>query len=293
MSNAAIAVLGASSLVASFLLPKLVQKYETVVALSRRAQKYNDAFGVRWCDVNNLAGRDIEDWICLAPVWVLSDYFGRMESLGVKRVVALSSTSRFTKADSSSAYERDLARRIADGEAALQSWAARKGVQCLVLRTTLIYGDGRDRNVSELARWISRWHCFPLCGAGRGLRQPLHAADVAEVCRRALLDGAFPQGAFNLAGSDTLTYREMVVRIARALKCRVWIVSIPAWLLRAGLRIAVKLPSYRHLSPQLIDRFSEDLVFDDSELRGLLNLPPRVFAPTARDLGVSVAGDGS
>ncbi len=52
-------------------------------------------------------------WICVAPIWTLPEHFALLESHGVRRVVALSSTSRFTKDNSSDPDEQALAYRLA------------------------------------------------------------------------------------------------------------------------------------------------------------------------------------
>src|SRR5574340_1250194 len=43
----------------------------------------------------------ITHWVCLAPIWVLPDYFPMLTACRAKRVVALGSTSVFTKKTSS------------------------------------------------------------------------------------------------------------------------------------------------------------------------------------------------
>jgi nucleoside-diphosphate-sugar epimerase len=75
---------------------------------------------------------------------VLPQYFPLLEAYGVRRVVALSSTSRFTKDDSSDPEEQAIALRLADAEACVQAWAASHGVEWIILRPTLIYGRGRS-----------------------------------------------------------------------------------------------------------------------------------------------------
>lgn len=46
---------------------------------------------------------------------------------GTQRVVALSSTSRFTTDDSSDPEEQAVARRLAEAEARVQAWAENRG----------------------------------------------------------------------------------------------------------------------------------------------------------------------
>jgi nucleoside-diphosphate-sugar epimerase len=104
----------------------------------------------------------------------------------VRRLIAFSSTSAATKADSAEPEERAVAARLRDGEAAVQAFCDARGVAWTVFRPTLIYAEGRDANVSRLARLIARWRVFPLAGEGRGRRQPVHAEDLALACLQAL-----------------------------------------------------------------------------------------------------------
>ncbi len=157
--------------------------------------------------------KQISHWVCLAPIWVLPEYFSMLSLYGVRHIVALSSTSRFTKSISSDPTEQALAERLADGEERLIAWAKTKDVTWTILRPTLIYGLGSDKNISVIARFIRRFSLFPFLGAAWGLRQPIHVHDVASSCLAALKRGEAINRSYNLSGGETLTYREMVGRI--------------------------------------------------------------------------------
>jgi len=86
-------------------------------------------------------------------------------------------------------------------------WAEDHDVEWLILRPTLIYGTGFDRNVSESARFISRFGFFPVLEPASGLRQPVHVEDVAIACKRALETKDIVTGAYHVAGGEILTYR--------------------------------------------------------------------------------------
>ncbi|MFM8898671.1 MAG: NAD-dependent epimerase/dehydratase family protein [Burkholderiales bacterium] len=170
---------------------------------------------------------------------MLPDYFPLIEASGARRVVALSSTSRFTKVGSGDTAENAIAAKLIDAEARVQAWAKRRGIEWVVLRPTLIYGQGRDKNISEMARFIRRFGFFPLLGSAQGLRQPIHAEDVAAACVAALQAPGAANRAYNLSGGESLAYREMVARVFAALgrsarlvtpefdtKARKWLICI-------------------------------------------------------------------
>ena len=288
--NGRVGVLGASSLVGRCLLPRLTQAGWQVSAFSRTASEPPDG-AVAWHPLSAAADApypdaalQLENWICLAPIWVLPDHFDLLQRHGAQRVVALSSTSRFTKDDSSDPHEQALARRLAQAEARVQAWAQSHGVQWVILRPTLVYGMGRDKNITEIARFGRRFGFFPLLGPGYGLRQPVHAVDVAGACAAALTATAATNRAYNLCGGETLAYRDMVTRVCSALGRRVRLLPVPLWTFRLALALLRPLPRYRQWSIGMAERMSQDLVFDHAEARRDLAFKPQVFALAAADL---------
>ena len=220
----------------------------------------------------------------MAPVWVLPDYFPLIEASGARRVVALSSTSRFTKVGSGDTAENAIAAKLIDAEARVQAWAESRGIEWVVLRPTLIYGQGRDKNISEMARFIRRFAFFPLFGSAQGLRQPIHAEDVAAACVAALQAPGAANRAYNLSGGETLAYREMVARVFAALGRPARLVTVPLWAFRLAVAVLRRLPRYRHWSAAMAERMNQDLVFDHAEAARDFGFKPRGFALTAKDV---------
>lgn len=282
VTGARVGVLGATSLVGECLLPRLSQAGWRVVAFSR--QPRDAAAGVKWCRLPAQAGNEaISAWVCVAPIWVLPDYFPLLEASGARRVVALSSTSRFTKLDSNDVAEVEIASCLIEGEQRFTEWAEHKGVQWLLLRPTLIYGLGRDRNIAEMARFIRRFHFFPVLGKAQGLRQPIHADDVAQLCVAALGKSQVSHRAFDICGGETLTYRAMVERVFAALGRSPRVVTVPLWAFRAAVALLRILPRYRHWSVAMAERMNCDLVFDSSDARRELGVMTRPFQPSRED----------
>lgn len=286
MAERRVGLLGATSLVGICLLPLLRRAGWRVEAFSRREPSSCDA-GVTW---RRLAPAllpqgegKIEYWICVAPIWVLPQYFGLLEVCGARRVVALSSTSLFTKENSSDSGEQEIAERLAAGENALRTWGEARGVEWVILRPTLIYGGGRDRNISEMARFMRRFGFFPLLGRAGGLRQPVYVDDVASACLAAL-NSPGNNRAYNLSGGETLSYRDMAGRVFAALGRRPRLVTVPLRLFRLALALMRLLPRYRHWSAAMAERMNQDLVFDHADAERDLGYAPRPFRLAAEDL---------
>lgn len=223
-------------------------------------------------------------WICAAPIWVLPDYFEMMEARGARRVVALSSTSRFTKKASSDVEEQAVAQQLADAEERFRTWAESKRIEWVILRPTLIYGRGRDKNISDIARFIRRFGFFPVLGQANGLRQPVHAADVASACFGALNSPNATNRDYNISGAETLPYRGMVSRVFVALDRRPRLLSVPMWIFWFAVTCLRLVPRYRHWSSAMADRMNQDLIFDHFDAARDLDFRPRPFKLSAQDL---------
>jgi nucleoside-diphosphate-sugar epimerase len=215
---------------------------------------------------------------------VLPDYFALIEAAGARRVVVLSSTSRFTKVGSGDMAEQATAAQLIDGEARLQAWAQSRGIEWVILRPTLIYGLGRDKNINEIACFIRRFGFFAVLGEAKGQRQPIHAEDVAGACLAALQGSGVRNRSYNISGGETLTYREMVARIFTALGRRPRALTVPLWAFRLAVSILRFLPRYRQWSAVMAERMNRDLVFDHTEAVRDLGFKPRAFKLTAEDL---------
>ena len=189
MAESNVGVLGATSLVGACLLPLLACSGWHVTAYTRQPVGHAGD-GVVWKQLSLNHAKTVEEvtpyWLCVAPIWVLPDYFALIETSGARRVVVLSSSSRFTKVGSGDMAEQATAAKLIDGETRLQAWAESRGIEWTILCPTLIYGIGRDKNISEIARFIRRFGFFPVLGEAKGLRQPIHAEDVAGACLAAL-----------------------------------------------------------------------------------------------------------
>ncbi|WP_456384894.1 NAD-dependent epimerase/dehydratase family protein [Desulfolithobacter sp.] len=282
-------VLGATSLVGDFLLNRWPAARGDLVAFSRRPVQEGPGPDRRISWVR-LAQKtlpqlpQIEKWICLAPIWVLPDCFPLLEQAGTRRIVALSSTSLFTKTDSSDPAEREIATRLAAGEKQLVDWARQHGISWIILRPTLIYGLGRDKNISSIARFIRRFGFFPLLGPAKGLRQPIHATDVAAACVQALHQQQVADRAYNIGGGETLAYDEMVGRVFAALGRRPRYLVVPGPVFRMVIGVARLLPRFRHISVGMAERMNRDMVFDYSEAARDLTFSPGPFHLGEQDL---------
>lgn len=283
-----VCVTGATSQIGVFLLTRLRAAGFDTVAVSRRAQDppADPHHGVRWLRpaAPALVESPVDALVSCGPL-VLAAQLAR-EMPGIRRVVAFSSSSVIAKAYSGNARERRAMAAMRADEARLLEACRRRDLPLLLLRPTLIYGCGRDRNVSTLKRLGERFGVIPLAGRAAGLRQPVHADDLAALAVSALRRPEALRLESPACGGETLTYREMAVRIAALSSPPARLLSLPAAVFAAAVSLASLWPGLRGLNAEMVRRQGQDLVFDDSGLRRLLGWNPRPFRPMAEDFAV-------
>lgn len=268
-------VFGASSQIGHFLLPRLRARGDAVVALSRRDRAPVD--GVAWLR-GELPDRvpDVGRPLALISFGPLLPFARWLSSVTVSpgtRVIATSSMSAESKQDSDVPAERAISRSLRDGEQALAAACERQGALWTVFRPTLIYGAGLDKSLTPIAQRAMRLRVFPL-PAGRGLRQPVHADDIAAAVVAALDHPEAAGKILPLGGGERITAGQMFARVRASLPAATVPVPIPAPLLRLG----------RHAVPRLrgpLTRLEANLIADNGELERLLGILPRPFHPDA------------
>jgi len=275
-----VVVLGASSMVGAHLLQQLRVSGCEIHAFSRSYHGTSGTDGVTWHRCHDVPLSDITNLklcVCATPIWVLPDYFSQLIAAGVRRVVALSSTSVFTKQNSLDTSERLLSNKIRDAENNFKQWAQFYGVEWVILRPTMIYGSGADKVITGITNFIKHFGFFPLYGQASGLRQPVHAVDVARACVSALHHKDVKGMDFNLSGVETMTYKELVsmVFLANGLKPR--FVAFPAFIFCLGFCVLRFLPRYHDWTRGMALRMNQDQICDHSEASSVLGFRPQGF----------------
>ncbi len=281
MSSPTVLLTGATNQIGFYLLPLLLEEHEVIVMSRQPVQTQHPKLHCWQKDLNNLNNELQLDTVTtlfhLAPLLFLPDLLAHLPK--VQRVIAFSSTSRFSKVDSSNAEERLLVDRLIAGEAALKDICQQRAIAYTLFRPTLVYGCARDKNVFFIAQQIRRFGFFPLTGSGCGLRQPVHAQDLALACLQAWHEKQTFNRAYNLSGGQTLPYAQMVEIIFRRLDRSPRLLKIPVWMLRVAVFFLRYLPPFRTVSVSMIERMNSDLCFDHSPATADFGYQPRSFAP--------------
>ncbi|MGB5705554.1 MAG: glycosyltransferase [Arenicellales bacterium] len=277
-------VSGATTDVGDFLLNELSQSEKGIIALSRSSANRARIQNVRWLSSSYFSKAPIDDhpqiakWIHLAPIWTASVFEDVFRGQPPKRIIALSSTSAEVKSGSEHPNESLVAQQLLDGELWIEQYAYKVGADYTVLRPTMIYGGPRNRNINLVKRVIMLLGVFPLVGAGSGLRQPVHARDVASACIR-LIDQDVTGTRYNIGGNEVLSYKEMLERVFTSLGRRPRFISLSRSLARTILIMLSKVPGLRMLTPQVADRMSVDQIFSIDDAVRDFGFSPGDFNP--------------
>jgi nucleoside-diphosphate-sugar epimerase len=270
-----IVLTGANSLVARYLVPELLENSSPLILLGRhcRHPKQSTPVFLR-LDLEQPAERVMaakklvrEDqpitFIHLAPVWLLPDFLQELLSAGVflSRLIAFSSTSLLVKQYSQDSAERKLAACLSTGEEKVKALCGDR-IPWTIFRPTLTYDGRHDKNVAFIRSFICRFGFFPVAGSAAGLRQPVHAADLAAAVMAVLDNQRTHNRTYNLGGGETLTYRQMVARIFQGLEKREKIISLPPGLFILLIKLLSFCRPHFGVSPAMVRRMNEDLSFD-------------------------------
>ena len=261
-SMRSILLFGASGAVGHHLLPLLPNAHYKVWPVSRETR-------AGWLTGDLHDAR--VDWpaadivLSLGPLDAFAAWLERQPQVP-RRMIALSSMSAETKASSPDPAERALAERLCAAEARLFDASAARDIACTIFRPTLIYGTGTDRSLSPIARFVRRWHALPLPLGASGLRQPVHAADLAHACA-VTIDNPNTYGkTYPLGGGERLTFVAMLWRL-RAAQC--------------GFALPVPLPlrlfRLAGISPGVVARWREPLIADNGPATRAFGYAPRGF----------------
>lgn len=225
---------------------------------------------------NGLAHINALTLIHCAPLWTLPWLLESLLSLCRPiAITAFSSTSLFGKAGSADTHERFVVEQLGKAECSIAAIGEAYAIRHTILRPTLIYGAGLDGNVTRIARTIRRFGFFPLYPPASGLRQPVHADDLALAALQATASAHGSNRSYNLSGGETLTYRAMVERIFATLGRKTRIIPLP--FLPQMLDVLGALRHNSHVNGEMARRMNDDLVFAHTDATNDFGYQPRAF----------------
>ena len=272
-------LLGASGQVGYFLLQRLGGE---AVACARTIPAWSSPQQANWRTFDLWTSNEASTQTQLISAGPLDACVAWLERAGpgaLRRIVALSSMSAVHKRHSVSRVERALADSLCASEQRLLAFASAHDIHCMILRPTLIWGAGMDHSLTPFARNALR-RGFAIVPSGAiGLRQPVHADDLAALCV-ALTQRNDPwPGVFEAGGGERLPLRDMLARTARSVDARAIRVPAPGVMLASVARIA----GWLGVDAAALSRARQDQCTADDAVWRHCGIAPRPFVPTRDD----------
>jgi len=274
-------VTGGSGFLGGHVVPLLVSRGDDVVALARRARAADRleemGAGPVYGDLDDPLTVDqaFADSGATALVNLASLGFGHgptivaaAEEAGIQRAVFISTTAIFTTLNARSKEMRRGAEAVI--EASSLDWT--------IIRPTMIYGTPTDRNMARLLRLLRRTPFVLVPGGGHRLQQPVHVGDLAQAVVAALDAPAAIGHAYDVAGPEPLTLRQLIDQAAQALERTARPVPVPLGPVVAAARLYERVAPRPRLKAEQLERLAEDKAFDISAARQDLAFEPRPFA---------------
>lgn len=272
-------ILGARSMVGDHLIRRLTERGYEGLCLSRAPRTVPPLpRGFSWARDEDLTPRDWQGAavFSLAPLHRVSTRLAAFD--GAAQVIAASSARISYEPLAGSTGTSAATAELKRSEDALRSEWESKDLSWTILRPTMIYDPWRDANVSRIARIAQRFGIVPVLAPADGRVQPIHADDVAEAMVAAVGNRAAQDTTLDLAGGETITFREMVVRIFEGLGSPPRVLPIPRWALQVGLA-PLSVIGRKKGAMAAFHRMNQDRVVDGSPAARALAISPRPFRP--------------
>ena len=274
-----ILVIGGTGVVGGYIVEHLARRGERPFVLSRSKQ---DTPGIEWLrgdltDPDTLNLPAITTLYCTADAVLLAKILPQRFGPSLKRAVVFTSTSVMTKQDTEIEAERENLRQLAEAEQTIARACGQRGVGWTILRPTLIYNEGRDTNITPLSQLIRRFRFMPLVGGGPGLRQPVHAEELAIGAIAAAASPAAVNKFYSLPGAETISYQEMIGRIFDGLHLPRRMIPVPPVVWRMAFTLAH--PLFPGANVAMGIRMMKDMTFDAAPAVRDFGWNPRAFHP--------------
>ncbi len=156
-----------------------------------------------------------------------------------------------------------------------EEYVRSSGLQYTIFRPSLIFGPG-DAFVNMIADQIRTLPAIPVIGDGSYQLQPIHVVDVARCFTMALANPETAGKTYELCGTDSLSYDQMVDTIGWVLgKSKVTTVHNPLPLMKLVVPLMQKLPFFPLTMDQLTMLVEGSVC--DSEWRSTFDFAPIRF----------------
>jgi len=100
------------------------------------------------------------------------------------------------------------------------------GINCVVLRPTLMFGWFDRKHLGWLKRFMEKVPVFPIPGSGKYMRQPLYAGDFSSIIV-SCIEKQISRKIFNISGLEKIDYIDIIREIKKSSNAKAAIIKIP------------------------------------------------------------------
>ena len=273
-----ILVTGGMGYVGQFLLREMAQQKLPVRCLIRPGKPKQkllqlEQWGMEWVEgdlLDEVARRRALEGaqvvIHLAHIRYASVLLADMHN-EIERIVLMSSLWRFSSV--SSAAVDEVIESEAVVEASDRPW--------VLLRPSMIYGPGNDRNISRLRNHLRRWRWVPIFGRGYTVHQPVYVEDVVDATITAADKPDIEHRSYAIAGGEMLTYRHLLQTLGHSIGVSPLIFPLPVQPLAFILGVLSDWGFRLPVDSEQIMRLQEDKQYDIADARRDLGFNPSNF----------------
>jgi len=203
----------------------------------------------------------------LEHTYLLENFLSAARLSGIKRVIFISSTTVLIPQKS----------RVKNQKINSEKLITSSGLDYTILRPTMIYGSKDDNNFSKMIRFIKKRGFFVIFGNGNNLIQPIFIEDVADSISRIIDTKKTCGKIYDIAGKDSLKYKDMLDIVRSKLKKHFRIIRLPLKFSRFLISIYAKISGNPSLTPGQIERMGIDKVYSYHEAAADFGFSPLSF----------------
>ena len=269
-------VVGGTGYTGGYLVESLLQTGESVRCLVRSSSQTAslESLGVELVtgdleEPDGLADAfdGVNALISAAHIKYASALIRESKKRDLKRAVFMSSTWRLSEF-----VTPEVESVIAGEEAVLAS-----GLDATLLRSSMIYGPGDDRNISRLRSYLKSRRVLPIFGSGEGLVQPVYVKDVVSAITAVIGRSGTIDKTYQLAGAKAMSYSEMIDTLCRKIGRSVLKVYIPFFAAIPLVQVYGMISKHAKVDVDQVRRMREDRAFDISEAIADFAFQPSTF----------------
>lgn len=283
-----ILVTGGTGFLGKHVIRDLKNEGHELFCLTRKKSKNSDFNWISWEDLNNLKTEKIDYIVHCAGVINSTEeqmYEGNI-SITQKLVdfnKSKDSESAFIYISTVSAINKlgkygELKRKCEEIVMTQSKW--------MILRPSLIFGEGDDKNVNDLIKWVSYSPIIPVFGGEEIKLQPLYVKDLSKGISK-IISGSGEWGKrYTFGGPVQISMVNMLKIIQRQKKRFNILVPIPIPLLRFLINCAHKIFPFLKLPVQQINGLHKHEMWDTSDITKDLSLKLTSFEDAVKDMNL-------